>query len=511
MHPLVKRQIRKALGPDAVLSDQLRAFVAAVSDAYTAADDDRRRLEHSLELASTELYERNRDMATILDNVSGGFVVVELDGTLSGQCSRALTQWFGALDTRLPAWTYLFGDSELATWTELGFISLRNGTLPSDVVLGQLPSATERAGRQLSIEYRPIGEPLTAILVVVHDVTEEIAQRREARIQTEIIGIMKQAAADRAGVLEFLNNTDELVALCCDPATQIDELQRVIHTIKGNVGLFGIASVAEVCHELETRLADAGPAVEAEARTRLRDAWNALCDRVSRLFDGARGDVVVIERTEYRAGVALLGDGAAADRVRRWGQIATRTYLERFGEQARQLAERLDKPGLEVEIVDRGVTIEHERFAPLWSALANVIRNAIDHGIEPPDRRLAAGKPEAGHLALRTDVRDGALIVEIEDDGPGIDWRGLEDRARALGVTATGAEALFAAGVSTADEVTEISGRGVGMSAIRETCVALGGRLELSSTPGRGTAVRCIVPLTAPAARPAAAKTAAAR
>ena len=204
---------------------------------------------------------------------------------------------------------------------------------------------------------------------------------------------------------------------------------------------------------------------------------------------------MIVDRAGYRAAVALLPDGPAADLIRRWGQDATRPHLERFGAQARQFAVRLAKPEVEVEIADHDVSVERERFAQLWPAVVHAVRNAVDHGIEPSEQRVAAGKPEHGRIALRTCVRGDALIVEIEDDGAGINWRGLTDHARALGLASEGPEVVFALGVSTAIEVTEISGYGVGMGALRETCAALGGRVELSSEPGRGTAVRCIVPL----------------
>jgi len=116
VHPLLKRQVRKAFGADPPDSPQLRAFIDAVGDAYAAADDDRHQLEHSIELASGELFERNsklqrqlavmtqleqavdrknRDMKLILDHVAQGLVTVGLDGAIRSECSSALVGWFG--------------------------------------------------------------------------------------------------------------------------------------------------------------------------------------------------------------------------------------------------------------------------------------------------------------------------------------------------------------------------------------------------------------------------------
>lgn len=501
MHSLIARQIRKAFGRDATLSPELTAFVAAVSDAYDAADTDRRRLEHSLELASSELFERNqqlearqREMATILDNVAQGFATVSLDGAIGAECSAALLQWFGPVSPERPLWSYLFGDSDVAAWTELGFFSLRNGEMPVDVVLQQLPSRVDRGPHKLRLEYRPIGAPLTAILVVATDISEELARMEADRIHAELIAFMDRMSCDRSGLLEFIRSTDELIARLGEAALPIADLRRVVHTLKGNAGLFGVLTVADACQTLETELLDQDHATPTQLAP-LRSAWQAFRDRAQRLIDHTGEDVVVVERAEFRAACADLGAEPPADRIRRWGNDATRPHLERFAQQARSLATQLAKPMLEIAVEDHGVSVERERFAPLWPALVHAVRNAVAHGVETHDERLAHGKSEVAHLALRTAVVDAALVIEIEDDGPGIDWAALRAKARSLGLPEDGGEALFADGVSTAAETNDVAGRGVGMGALRETCAALGGRIELSSFPGRGTAIRCVVPL----------------
>jgi len=492
MHSLVARQLRKAFGRDAALSPEILAFAALISDAYVAADEDRKRLEHSLELASTELFERNRAMATILENVAQGFATVDLAGTVAPQCSPPITAWFGPIDPAVPVWRYLFGDSDLATWTELGIHSLASGDALAEVILDQLPKRVDRCGRQLRIEYRPIGSPLAALLVVVTDVTEELARADRDRLHGELLAFVERMSSDRASLLEFLAITDELIAECRKDLP-LRDLHRVIHTIKGNTAVFGVTSVADACHQLETDILETGTASDAQ-RDVVVAAWRAFRDRAARLVENAGTDVIVIDRDEHRAAVAEIGDGPGSKWLARWGESATRPYLERFADQAHALAARLAKPALDIEIADHGVRVERARFAPLWPALVHAVRNAVAHGVEPQEQREARGKPECAHLVLRTQLDNEALVVEIEDDGPGIDWDALRAKAQQLGVREDG-DALFANGVSTSSEVDDISGRGVGMGALRSVCWELGGKIEVLSTPSRGTTVRCIVPL----------------
>jgi len=144
---------------------------------------------------------------------------------------------------------------------------------------------------------------------------------------------------------------------------------------------------------------------------------------------------------------------------------------------------------------------DRRRWAPFWSAFIHVLRNAIDHGIEPPDEREALGKPRAGRLALRAGHAGDQVVIEIGDDGRGIDWKAVSARAQDLGRPADSEEqlrdALFSGGISTREAVSEISGRGAGMAACKAACDALGGRIQVATQIGQGTTFRFIFPVGA--------------
>jgi two-component system, chemotaxis family, sensor kinase CheA len=172
---------------------------------------------------------------------------------------------------------------------------------------------------------------------------------------------------------------------------------------------------------------------------------------------------------------------------------------------ARDLARRVGK---QVEVLVRGVEIEVDRAVldELADPLQHVLRNAVDHGIEAPHLRLLAGKSATGRVTVSARrVRDRVLI-EIADDGKGMDAERLRAAAVARGVLDEAAARLLSdrdafllaclPGLSTADAVTEVSGRGVGMDAVKRTVEALGGAVEVESTPGLGTRWTLRLPLT---------------
>ncbi|KAA0577712.1 chemotaxis protein CheA [Azospirillum sp. Sh1] len=171
----------------------------------------------------------------------------------------------------------------------------------------------------------------------------------------------------------------------------------------------------------------------------------------------------------------------------------------------RDTARRLDK---NVELVLEGAETEADKdiLDVLGEPLLHLVRNALDHGIEMPERRTAAGKPPAGTLRVRAFQDKGGVVVEVSDDGAGIDPAAMRRAAVAKGLLEPDAAAalsdtdavrlVFSPGFSTAGRVSDLSGRGVGMDAVRAAVERAGGRVEVVSTPGSGTRVRLSLPLT---------------
>ncbi|GAA3801835.1 chemotaxis protein CheA [Nocardioides panacisoli] len=171
----------------------------------------------------------------------------------------------------------------------------------------------------------------------------------------------------------------------------------------------------------------------------------------------------------------------------------------------RDLAHQL---GREVELVMEGHETELDRslLEALKGPLTHLVRNALDHGIEPPDVRTAAGKPAKGTLVLRAFHESGQVVVEIRDDGKGIDParigaaaidRGVVTREQLARMDAREVLGLiFRPGFSTAAEVSNISGRGVGMDVVRTNIERIGGSVDVQSEVGRGTTCRVRIPLT---------------
>lgn len=182
--------------------------------------------------------------------------------------------------------------------------------------------------------------------------------------------------------------------------------------------------------------------------------------------------------------------------------IPMSTVFNRFPRMLRDLAAKLGK---KVELVTQGEATELDKslVEKITDPLTHLVRNSCDHGIEMPADRIAKGKPETGTITLVASHQGGSIVIEVRDDGRGLNREKLIKKAREKGIdapdTMTDAEVwnlIFAPGFSTAEQVTDVSGRGVGMDVMKKNITSLGGTVEIDSAEGYGMKVSVRLPLT---------------
>ncbi|GFD70277.1 chemotaxis protein CheA [Alteromonas sp. KUL106] len=176
--------------------------------------------------------------------------------------------------------------------------------------------------------------------------------------------------------------------------------------------------------------------------------------------------------------------------------------FNRFPRLVRDLAGKLGK---QVELVLQGGSTEIDKslIEKIVDPLTHLVRNSIDHGIESPEKRVAAGKPEKGTVILSAEQKGGSIIISIIDDGGGLHRDKILDKARSNGLAVSDDmpdsevwQLIFQAGFSTAEAITDVSGRGVGMDVVRRNIESIGGRIDIESSAGEGSAFFIHLPLT---------------
>jgi signal transduction histidine kinase/HAMP domain-containing protein len=460
-------------------------------------------MSRAIAAREAQIAAQNQAMRLVLDNVEEGFVALDRAGAMSGERSAVFDRWFdgapgGTFADRLEAI-----DPKVAAWFRLGWDGVWEDVMPLEVSLENLPAALHLHDRYFEIRYRPIFEEtkLAMVLAIVTDVTEVKFTERIHRSQREMLAMFQRMLADRNGLRDFLaEGSASVAAILESDALDESDLRREIHTLKGNAAIMGLEAVSAVCHELETSMLEECSRPDAAAREGLKDAWQLVVDMAETLqLDRSRR--IEIDGMEHDALVHALRQRLDYAQILRlvvpWGYEPANVRLASAAEHVRALATRLGRDVI-VTCLPTSILLPPRRWAPFWSAFVHVVRNVVDHGIEDPDERVNAGKPGAGRVTLSIEEGEEELRVKVTDDGRGIDWATLARKAAALGLPhetpADLEEALYTDNVTTREEATETSGRGIGMGAIRAAVRSLGGRIVIESHAGLGTTFCFVIP-----------------
>lgn len=176
--------------------------------------------------------------------------------------------------------------------------------------------------------------------------------------------------------------------------------------------------------------------------------------------------------------------------------------FSRFPRLVRDLASKLNKQ-VELQLQGSSTELDKSLIERIIDPLTHLVRNSLDHGIEDPETRVAAGKSAVGNLILSAEHQGGNICIEVTDDGAGLNREKILAKAASQGIAVSDSMSdedvgmlIFAPGFSTAEQVTDVSGRGVGMDVVKRNIQEMGGHVEIHSQAGKGTAIRILLPLT---------------
>ena len=374
------------------------------------------------------------------------------------------------------------------------------------------------------------------LMLCVRDVTElrELARAAQAQKQElamigEVLAVQQEKFHDfvDSSASFVLHNQRLLDGAATDAAARaaaVAELFRNMHTIKGNARTYGLLQLADLAHAAEQRYDalrqdlsgwdSAALAAELQAVRASLDSYAQINDtKLGRKGPGRRGSVEkylmvprerVDELLQATNSAIQSGDAHATHAMLEQVQhalqlLGTHTLhdvLETVVASLPDLAQELGKQAPKVVITDGGVVLRTQVTDVLRNSFMHLLRNALDHGIEAPRERAAQGKAQQGRIEIALRQADGRITLRLSDDGRGLDLDRIRAKAIASGLVQEGsalaaaetAQLIFAPGFSTASEVTAISGRGVGMDAVKAFIESVGGSIALELQPTHGQA-----------------------
>lgn len=476
-------------------------------------------LEKIIDARTSTIREQQSQMKLILDNVAEGLITVDLEGNISGSGSKVLTDWFGEPTANQSVAEWLTEkDAKFAEWFELSLESVTDGFLPQEVAISQMPSSISVGDRNYTVSYQLIDtraetppeheqreferpenlEEPKKMLLVITDVTEALIKAATQARQAELLELFQHINRDRSGFLEFLSEAEQLMVEFSEGKyDDLDHLKRLVHTLKGNAAIFGMGTLSGLCHTIETKIDDEGEAPSEFEVAQVSKAWSNVRSDLAQVLGETTDEGITLEDDDYQSILRAIADGTDYSKVKKmiesWQLEPTSRRLSTIGKQLEGLAERLGKDNVSVKLESNNLRFDSDHFAPFWSSFIHVLRNTVDHGVEDSESRAASGKSAESTIVVSTsrDIDSNEFVVSIRDDGPGVNWTRLKEKASEQGIDVgslnSQSDLLFMSGLSSKSEVSDVSGRGVGMSAVAETCKELGGNVQVTSEPGNGT------------------------
>jgi two-component system chemotaxis sensor kinase CheA len=478
-------------------------IVLGLGCAVRISQQSQMKLELKVKEKTKELSARNSDMRLILDNAEEGFLTCTLDGRIGSEYSAIIEHWFEKPNHDTKIWDFLMkGESakRLANFKG-GWGQFIDDFLPFDVSAGQMPQIIQNNQLYFETSYIPIYDHkknLASILLVVKNITAKVESDKKNRVQQELVAAFQALSKDRAGFLDYFADAENMLRILNNSGDSLAKASqfRLVHTLKGNSAQYGLDTLAEICHNLESKLQDSDESLTVSDIALLSNAWNELSDRLISIIGNRARKFIELDIAEYTQVLHRIKQGAShteiAAQIERWRLEPAVKRLDRMAEQAKSLANRLNIDNISIITNDNGVRLEPEAFSEMWSSMIHVVRNSIDHGFGGQTTKNPT-------LLLTTRLVGESMELSVEDNGCGIDWDRVKEIAIKMSLpcsTMKDLEAcLFADGLSTKSEVTTLSGRGVGMAAVKQAIFDCGGTIDVISSKGQGTQFRFVLPM----------------
>lgn len=507
--------------------DQKEAVIEDLRAARNELENYSKNLEKMVEVRTAELREANRLLATILDSLGQGIFVFDSGGKVLPVFSKVSERMFGMIPAGRAVTDVLSlsgADREtFMKWLEAVFSEM----LSFEDLVPLAPSRLSRGDdRHIALGFHPMrgdGNSLQGVVLVATDKTDEMRAKREAERERSFAKRIVQIVQHRSQFRLFAN---EAMRICDDlldkarsgEALDGEETARHLHTIKGGAASFTLLDIADIAHHCEEAL---GRKMDPEKfLLELTESVNRIQLNLREFLESHKylvggpieraGRVIELPaatlcdwstRLTEAANAPLLG----LEIIENWVFEPVATSFSHIDSGLQDLAGQLGKKLKPLAIEGGELRVLPEAFSDLFPTFIHAFRNAVDHGIETPQERVAAGKGAEGSIAVRFLPLEVAqrpyLKIEIRDDGRGIDPEKIRASLLKKGIPfSTNAsdqeiiQAVFRDDFSTAQQVTTISGRGVGLSAIKAEAERMGGTCEIHSRVGSGSVLTVIVP-----------------
>jgi NO-binding membrane sensor protein with MHYT domain len=513
------------------LAEREAESLRAVNSRLRGEIEEREAIALELLTANSALTDTQVAIRNLLDNSDQGFLTVSPDLRVNDQASAACQRILGASPAGKPILDLLFphdSDVKSAMRGTLESVFRDSGAFIRDLKLGLLPQEFAIDARSIRASYKFLAES-SRLMLILTDVTQTASLTEAVEREHQRLEMMVLAFTERDAFAALVNDyqlflADELPRLLerLENPTVASELYRSVHTYKGLLAQYNFYSSPRCLHQVETRLSAAADSPPQMARdlfgteallAGLTSDMASVIDVLGADFLSS-GPRVLLSRQELLAMEQVARNALASESgpiaspplrqlLRRLASLSlldVKAALALHGRGMPAMATRLQKQLGPILVQGDDARLPPEGYGEFFRSLVHVFRNAVDHGIEPSDERVLAGKPAEASIRCEVSDHGGSLEILIEDDGRGVDRSILEDKLIASGEERPRVELLaleelvFREGLSSRVTVSEISGRGIGLAAVKAELDRLRGSVTVKTERGVGTRFRFRLP-----------------
>jgi two-component system chemotaxis sensor kinase CheA len=477
--------------------------------------------------AKKEVEELNYRLCDLLNNAGQGFLSFDKDLKCEKGFSKECLNIFGLEDIyQNKIDELLFKDKILDK--ELFLSGINNilncdNEISKELFLSLLPTEQIICQKPIKIEYKILNNNRFMIILTEMTETKKLEQKLsyQNRVQKMIISIVSNRN-------EFLQLKKEFEDFLVSPSTNMEQLKRELHTFKGIFAQKDMVYIVDAIHDLETSINELKHDKSISVETILHTVYDANLQTIfdkdlnivkavlsDEFFEGNELlsiDLRVVDELENKLNSALKDKqikkddiSNILDDVRKMKYIPLKKLLTNYIPHVKKTAEKLEKYINQLEVLGDENIIVPPKFKLFSDSLIHLFNNSINHGIEDIDTRVENGKNESGSIKCNFEQISNTIILEISDDGKGIDINKLTQNAIEKKIITENEantmsqdeklQLIFTQNLSTKTDVSTISGRGIGMSAIKENLDKLGGTLYIENNFPKGVTFRFSIPL----------------
>ncbi|MEL6348625.1 MAG: Hpt domain-containing protein, partial [Myxococcota bacterium] len=327
------------------------AFESSRARAFASAEEEKDNAQRA-----------HQSVQLILDNAGQGFLSLDAQGRLQGAGSRIVQEWIGLPEAGGSFAAYV-GQVAPATQEafEMAWEQIEDGFLPLELVVDQLPKHMLARGRHLRLSYRPIvdGEALDRMIVIITDISDQIAREAAETRQKDLMAAFQKAIENRQIFTEFMDESGRMVTDLRQGALHEEIERRRLHTLKGNCSIYGIHGFAALCHDIEERLLERGGMMLSPERAELTDAWQGLDTEIRTFLGEGRTGRIELDAQVYHRHLSRILSGvphqSLAREARLWSYEAVSDRLAVLAESGQALAQRLGKGDIHIHIDGHGL------------------------------------------------------------------------------------------------------------------------------------------------------------